>query len=90
MYRNINVNPLHVEDQTNELLDNFHPGYQEIEHKVLDNEIKLILHVSGRRPTNKRIVKQNTKKGTNFLNYNNMIFTFLYSFYSILHSIQFI
>lgn len=85
MYRNINVNPLHVEDQTNELLDNFHPGYQEIEHKVLDNEIKLILHVSGHRPTNKRIVKQNTKKGTNFLNYNNMIFTFLY-LYKTLYS----
>lgn len=51
---NINVNPLHVEDQTNELLDNFHPDYQEIERKVLDNAIKLILHVSGRRPTNKR------------------------------------
>lgn len=50
-YININVNPSHVEDQTNELLDNFRPDYQEIERKVLDNAIKLILHVSDRRPT---------------------------------------
>ena len=44
------INPSHVKDQTDELLDNSRPDYQETARIVLDNATTLSHRVSGRRP----------------------------------------